>query len=413
MFTKSRLLLVLFLLFNLSLIAQEKPEKEWGVKLNGYVRSDIFFDSREHLNAINGLFLFYPLNEQIADDGKDLRANPSLTLLAVSSRLNTTFRTPDVLNAKVSGRIEFDFTVFSGSTSLRLRHAYGKLAWKNTDLLLGQTWHPAFVENCIPTVLGLSTGAPFQEFNRSPQIRVVHNFNRLQLLGAIVSQMDYMSPGPEGNSPHYMRTAIVPEVNLQLSYGGERFLVGANGTLKTLKPRKETIGAEDKVYKATETLTTYSVKAFAKYFTGKMELKASATYGQNLFDYLMQGGYGVSALDEVTGKEQYTPLTGIYSWINFVYGKKWQGSLTAGYGYNLGSVKPLVSSDLLWARGADIEQMYRIVPSLFYNIGRLQFGLEYELMTAYYGTLDLNTGRVNDTKPISNHRVAFAATFFF
>ncbi|MDR0364698.1 MAG: hypothetical protein LBH92_06760 [Bacteroidales bacterium] len=404
--------LLCLLLSGCSLFSQESIKEPW-VKLGGYVRSDIFFDNRDNLNAINGLFLFYPLNEKLSDDGKDLHANPSLTLLSVSSRLNTTFRTPDVLNAKITGRIEFDFTVFSSSANLRLRHAYGNIAWKNSSLLFGQTWHPAFVESCIPTVLGLSTGAPFQEFNRSPQIRFTQNINRIKLSAAFVSQMDYSSPGPYGNSPQYMRQAIIPEFNLQLSYKGERFLVGVNGSVKTLTPRRETMGTDSLMFKATETLTTFSVKGFSKYFTQKMEIKASVTYGQNLFDYLMQGGYGVSSLDLATGKEKYTPLTGIYSWINFVYGTKWQTSLTLGYGYNMGTTKPLVNENMIWGRALDIAQMYRVVPSLFYNIGKIQLALEYELNTAYYGSLSINDGKVYETKPIYGHRIACAATFFF
>lgn len=397
----------------LSVFSLSAQEKEPWVKLGGYVRSDVFFDNRENLNAINGLFLFYPLNETLDADGKDLNANPSLTLLAVSSRLNTTFRAPDIRNVKITGRIEFDFTVFSNSTSLRLRHAYGNIAWKNSAFLLGQTWHPAFVEKCIPTTLGLSTGAPFQEFNRSPQIRFTQKINRLQLLAAFVSQMDYASPGPSGSSPQYMRHAIIPEFDLQLVYEGEHFLAGVNGSVKTLKPRKETMSADSLIFKASETLTTYSVKLFAKYFTDKIELKASATYGQNLADYLMQGGYGVASFDPETGKESYAPLTGIYSWINFVYGKKWQPSLTLGYGRNLGSTKPLIDNKMVWGRGLDIQQMYRVTPSLLYNVGKFQFGLEYELNAAYYGSLNARDGKVYDAKPIYGHRVACAATFFF
>jgi len=399
----------LMLLFSLSLSAQTADP--W-VKLNGFVRNDIFFDSRETVNAVNGLFLFFPAPENILDDGKDANANASLTMLAVTSRLNTTFRTPDVLNAKVNGRIEGDFTLYSGGTSLRLRHAYGQLTWNTTKLLIGQTWIPAFVENCVPSVVGLATGAPYQEFARNPQIRLTQQLGRAELLAAVVSQMDYASPGYEGASPVYMRRAVVPEIDLGASFNGEHYLIGLLGAWKTLKPRTVTEGADGSLYRTSETLTTFSIKGYAKYYTEKWALKASVTCGENMCENLMQGGYGVSSRDSLTGKEKYTASMGIYSWLNFVYGTKWQGSLTVGYGYNFGFDKPLYSNDY-WGRGLDIEQMYRITPSLFYNIGKFQLALEYELNTAYYGTLNPATGRVEHSSPITGHRVSLATSFFF
>jgi hypothetical protein len=127
----------------------------------------------------------------------------------------------------------------------------------------------------------------------------------------------------------------------------------------------------------------------------------------------MQGGYAVSQHDSLTGKEQYTASSGIYSWLNFVYGKKWQGSLTVGYGHHLGFDKPLYRNDLIWGRGLDIEKMYRITPSIFYNIGKFQFILEYELNSAYYGTLDLENGHIEHGNPVTGHRVSLVTSFFF
>ncbi|MCL2512171.1 MAG: hypothetical protein FWF09_09000 [Bacteroidales bacterium] len=405
-----RFFLPLILLLPFFLSAQNTDT--W-VKLNGFVRNDIFFDSRETVNAVNGLFLFFPAPENILDDGKDANANPSLTMLAVTSRLNVTFGTPDILRVKVNGRIEGDFTLHSGGTALRLRHAYGQLTWwNNSKLLIGQTWIPAFVESCLPSVVALATGAPYQEFARNPQIRLTMQAGKVEMLMAVVSQMDYASPGPEGASPVYMRRAVVPEIDLGASFTGDHCLVGLLGAVKTLKPRTFTT-ADTLRFNTSETLTTFSVKGYAKYYREKWALKAAVTYGENLSENLMQGGYGVSKRDSLTGHEQYTAASGIYSWLNFTYGKKWQGSLTVGYGYNFGFDKPLYNEKSVWGRGLDIEKMYRITPSLFYNIGKFQLALEYELNTAYYGTLNLETGRIENSHPITGHRISLATSFFF
>ena len=404
---------VLMLLFPFLLTAQNTEQSSW-IKLNGYVRHDLFFDNRENVTALNGLFLLFPTQESKLADGKDSNANPSLTMLAITSRLNTTFQTPCVLNAKVSGRIEGDFTLYSGASGFRLRHAYGQLAWEKTKLLAGQTWIPAFVENCIPTVVGLATGAPYQEFARNPQIRLTHQLRKMELLAAVVSQMDYASPGPDGASPVYMRRAVVPEIDLGASFGNTHWLIGLLGSVKTLKPRHFAYGeGNSELINTSETLTTFSIKGYAKYYREKWALKAAATFGENMSENLMQGGYAVSKRDSLTGKEQYTPSSGIYSWLNFVYGEKWKGSFTVCYGYNFGFDKPVYNHNLIWGRGLEIEKMYRIVPSVFYNIGKFQLVLEYELNTAYYGKLNFDSGRVENANPVTNHRVMLATSFFF
>ena len=65
------------------------------------------------------------------------------------------------------------------------RQAYVNLDWGKSAVLVGQTWHPLFGD-VSPQMLNLSTGAPFQPFNRSPQIRYRYTSGKgLQLTGAV------------------------------------------------------------------------------------------------------------------------------------------------------------------------------------------------------------------------------------
>lgn len=67
-------------------------------------------------------------------------------------------------------------------------------------VLVGQTWHPLFGD-VSPQMLNLSTGAPFQPFNRSPQIRYRYTSGKgLQLTGAVLWQLQYLSAGPNGKA---------------------------------------------------------------------------------------------------------------------------------------------------------------------------------------------------------------------
>lgn len=403
-------LLIGVILLTYNLFSQESIKEPW-VKIGGFVNYNLFYDSRESVSAVDGLFLFYPKNK-LVENGIDIYDNPSLTMLSMASRVGVSFSGTDILGAKTSGKIEADFTLVSGATTVRFRHAYIKLDWAKISLLAGQTWHPLFVSNCFPSTLGIATGAPFQPFSRTPQIRFTYGQKQFHFLAAVISQMDYASSGPLGKSAQYMRNAIVPELALKLEYRTNIFLAGLVGDVKTLKPRTTTEGTQG-VFKARETLTTYSVKLFSKYKQDKVEAKVSAMYGQNMYDVLMNGGYGVSSYDSATGKETYTPLSGLYTWANIIYGSKLKFGFFAGYYKNLGSSKPLYDDGLLWARGADISDLVRMMPTIIYCVQKLELGLEFEWNQANYGKLNLVDGRVSDAEAVSGQRLTFDIKYFF
>lgn len=86
-----------------------------------------------------------------------------------------------------------------------------KLDWKRVGVLIGQTWHPLFGK-VVPDVLNLSTGAPFQPFNREPQIAVSYRSGAWEWTGAALWQLQYTSSGPNGSSESYLKNSCVPEI---------------------------------------------------------------------------------------------------------------------------------------------------------------------------------------------------------
>ena len=64
------------------------------------------------------------------------------------------------------------------------------------DLLLniGQTWHPMAAD--LPHVTNLETGAPFNPFNRSPQVMFHWNVGKFTWTGGILYPMQYLPVGP-------------------------------------------------------------------------------------------------------------------------------------------------------------------------------------------------------------------------
>ena len=163
--------ITLLLVGMLALFSTTAQRKNFTYKFYGFVRGDLFYNSRANMAPIDGNFYLYPLDKSFDADGKDLNATPNGSFYTFTSRLGLDVTGPDIGKARSSAKIETDFGGFSGSnTMLRIRQAYVNLDWGKSAVLVGQTWHPLFGD-VSPQMLNLSTGAPFQPFNRSPQIR--------------------------------------------------------------------------------------------------------------------------------------------------------------------------------------------------------------------------------------------------
>ena len=178
--------IVLLAILSISGMAQDA--KKFGIKFNGFVKSDIFFDSRQTIDAREGHFLLYPQNEYLDFNGADINAVSKFNILSIQTRLKGVITGPDALGAKTSGVIEGAFfgNIASDINGFRLRHAFVKLTWPKSELLVGQFWHPMFVTSCFPGTVSLNTGAPFEPFARNPQIRFSQKFGKFKAIATAV-----------------------------------------------------------------------------------------------------------------------------------------------------------------------------------------------------------------------------------
>ncbi|MDZ7740737.1 MAG: hypothetical protein U5Q03_03045 [Bacteroidota bacterium] len=239
-----------------SAFAQEEEQK-WGIKFHGFVKTDIIYDSRQSVAVREGHFHLYPKPELLDINGDDINAHPYFNILSIQTRLKGVISGPDVLGAKASAVIEGAFFGHSESdvNGFRLRHAFAKLNWTNTELLVGQYWHPMFIADCFPGTVSFNTGAPFQPFTRNPQIRLSQKFGGFTAQLAAISQRDFTDAGVNAATPgnlgsvsvssFYLRNAVIPELNLTLKYqttfGNTGFLIGVAGNYKKLSPRLESV----------------------------------------------------------------------------------------------------------------------------------------------------------------------------
>ena len=391
--------------------AQEKP----SIKLYGFVRNYACFDTRESMTSNSEQFYYMPKDEVFDANGDDINAQPNMMLLSITTRLGANITGPEFLGAKTSAKIEADFAGFGTSnTVLRIRQAYAKMDWEKNSVLLGQAWHP-MMGDMMPDVFSLETGAPFTPFSRTPQLRYDYKNKGFTLTATALYQFQYTSYGPDGSSFNYARNAIVPELYFQAMYKKGGFQVGAGVDLLTIKPRQkfEHNGA---TYKCKEDpVVSVSPTVFASYKNGNWGVKGRFTYAQNAAHLSMISGYGVTNID-TNGEQEYGTLNSVGGWVDVTYKQPLKkGFLTfccfAGYTKNLGCQDDIVGP--IYMRGEkNMDNMWRVAPSVLYTHNAMSFGIEYNPTTVAYGTAD-SRYKVKDTHNVTNHRICAMMKYNF
>lgn len=387
-------------------------KKNFTYKFYGFVRGDLFYNTRANMAPVDGNFYLYPLDKKPDADGKDLNANPNGSFYTFTSRLGVDATGPNIGTARSSAKIEVDFGGFSSSTTmLRIRQAYVALDWEKSQVLIGQTWHPLF-GSVFPDILNLSTGAPFQPFNREPQLRYQYKAGKVKLTASALWQLQYLSSGPNGMSEEYIKNSCVPELFVGADYAsGGGWLAGGGVHLISLKPRTASVWNE-KTYKVNERMTTLSYEAHVKYTGRNFAFAAKSLMASCLDHTALIGGYGISSINPDNGEQEYTPFRHSTSWVNVTYGTKWKGHFFAGYTKNLGTTDAL-ASNTKYGMGLDIDQVFSTNIAFSYNLPHWQIGLEYMPTTAWYGDTDRASGKVVNTHSVTNHRILGLVMYYF
>lgn len=406
------------ILFVTIIWGQDKQEEmKFGIKFSGFIKTDAFFDTRQNVSLREGHFLLYP-EPQLSDTlGKDINAASNFNILSIQSRITGAIAAPDAFDAKTSGILEGEFfgTSDGDVNGFRLRHAYAKLNWETSELLVGQTWHPMFIAEVFPSVVSFNTGAPFQPFSRNPQIRFTQTLGGFKLIGTLFSQRDFSNSGPgtDGSiisSSIFLRNSNLPMAHLQIRYKPDfgDHLFGVGGGFKSLVPELKT----KKNYKTGETINSLSAVAFAKLKFDDITFKLNGSFAQNATDLMMIGGYAVKyVVDTAKDLKIYTNINTGSVWTDIhTNGKEFTAGIFAGYTKNFGS-QDLINGKY-YSRAKNIGYIYRISPRFVYYLGRMQFASELEYTLAAYGSVD-DHGKVFDTKNVPNLRVLLAAILTF
>lgn len=395
--------------------AQDKAVK---AEVYGFVRNYFTYDSRSCVQSNEGLFNMLPNDVNYGANGDDLNAIPSVRFLSMTTRFGINVSGPEIWGARSSAKIESDFCGASSGTAfnLRIRQAYTKLAWDNSDLLVGQAWHP-MAGDLMPEVFSLATGAPFNPFNRSPQVR--YNYapvKGLSFTAAALYQFQYGSVGLDGKTSNvYSRNALVPELFVGMTAKGEHLTGGFGVNASTIAPR---VVADD--MRVDERLTSYSAMVFGSLKVDDLSVRAKAVYGQNTSHMQQPTGFGVvEVLDN--GVYNYESMQLGSAWITMMYGKKLRYGFFAGWMKNYGSAGDDFMN-LVVRNNRGMDQAYRFSPIVTYKVENMQIGLEYEHTATAYGdyAMDMNdfpreitNGTVTNTHWVANNRVCVMVKYDF
>ena len=389
-----------------------KKANPYELEIYGFVRNDFTFDSRKTLASVGELFNFIPMDNQFNSLGEDLNAEPSARLLAVVSRLGFNMKSPEFNGMHFNAKIETDFCGAGANYNMfRIRHAYVGLNWKHHQLIAGQAWHP-MSGDLLPSIVSLNTGAPFNAFSRAPQLRYNAKINTVTLSAASIYQLQYTSNGPDGASNKYQVFGGLPELYLGVTYAANGLKIGLGGEFMSLNPRS-LAEANDEMVKVNEQVNSIATQLFAQYSNKNFTVATKSIYGQNTGHILMMSGYGYGINED--GSRYYAPLTQSSTWLTLAYhtareNHNVRATVLGGYMKNFGANKEL---EKVWVRGYDnIDQMFRVAPSIQYLFKGLVVGVEYEYTGVMYGTPQANFSVVGDHL-VSNHRAYLMLVYNF
>lgn len=416
-----KIFLLSLLLASLS-SASSDINKKIQLDFSGFVRYDAAYDTRQTVNAREGIFMLYPEKPVWDKDNYDINAVPNFNMFTISSFLKLNLTGPDVLLAKSNAYFETDFwgsesNKYIDLNHFRVRHAYFRLNWGRTELLFGQYWNPMSVPGFFPRVISSNSGVPFHPISRNPQIKLVQNIGPAKLIVCAFTQRDFTSTGPDGASSKYSRNSGIPNLHLQLQMGGDSsFLSGGAGIdYKKIVPELY-MNTPDGIIKTGKknSLSSLSFVGFTNIETRYLSVRMQGLYARNSNDILMLGGYGVKGVTNAKkGEKEFSNLNTLSAWGDIqTTGRKIKCGIFCGYSKNMGSGERIEGP--IYARGSDINSIYRISPRIIYEIQPVKISLEGEYTTATYGTENGNLkGGVTDTNSVFNFRTLLSVKYCF
>ena len=414
---------------------EESPSK---FKLYGFVRNYAVVDSREVSGGTHDLYYYMPKDVALGADGTDLNSGFNWKFVSLTSRLGLDYSGYKFNGTSISGKVEADFYSLNGTgtastiAQFRLRLAYMALERQleggdKLSVTIGQAWHPMGAD--LPNCINLESGAPFGPFNRSPQLMANWTKGSVTLTAGVLYLSQYLPMDAEAGAK-----SVAPyKYGFPEQYAGITFKKGAvTAKLGATNILTKPVRTTPMSYKANGLMDAVSVFGYLQYSKDLLQVKAKAAYAQSGEHMNILSGYGIASYNGYTNTYEYTPMQDLVSFLSFQYGKKVQVMGMVGYMKQLGTTKDLVgevailnktvaNQGNLWlntAGATNIQQAVRVTPTLVWNLGKFQMGLEYDYTYAQFGNSGVSRNARGlysdgDTHWLGNHRILWMTKFNF
>ena len=373
------------------------------IDVSGFVKSSYYYDSRQIAAAREGDFVLYPQPENVVD-GEDVNATDNLLFFPLFSRISFAVSDlPDVLGAEVTGRIEGDFHGASNAVlnSYRLRRGFVKFAWERHEALFGMEWSPTFLRTW-PRTAATEAGVPYHSFSRNPQVRYTYRPDGFELMLVVAQQRDAFA---ELSGLKSAQQSGLPMIMAFAGIERETLRLGAGTWTKWVRPELQSDRFNAMAYQA---YVTWSPEPFT--------FRAKVTYGEDLADQIMTGGFVIDDAGEAV------PLRTLGTWAELATNREHLNfGLFGGYFTNLGAgesvdIATLTSGENAFLRGATIDRGVRIAPRATYDVGAVRFALELQIDDALYASAldaELAPDPTDDDESVRNVRTDFSVFLFF
>ncbi len=368
---------------------------KYNVSIGGYVKLD-YINNSTNLGSTGGIAALGSLQPGGIPKSSSVAASQNQSIFtARQSRLWVKVNGPDFNNAKTSAYIEGDF--FGNSTSnesgsFRMRHAYGTLDWKNTQVLFGQYWDNfgSGPSSTYDFGHGATTGNPGSP--RVAQLKLtqkvsLNDQNTLKLITALQNPVqDDFTQTAAGSSGDMVN--VVGKVEL------ENKALGVAPGFWGMPMRPLTVGlfgqyGNDKIDGEQYDSYGYGVLAFVpilKSSNGKSREMTASFEGQAYMAANMAATHATAAaLVGPTGDKSPAKGYGLFGQVIFYPTQ--QLGITAGYGkrnaYDYGS----------YASNANYQKnSTQIFTNVAYDLNAaVRVAAEYQHLTTQYGNVTAGT----------------------
>jgi hypothetical protein len=446
------LVVSLLALPTVALAAKAEPAGAGDISftLGGFIKMEMWWDSAATTKNIGS-----PPLRNNHPNGQHGRFNGT----AQGSRFNFTIKGPELWGAVTTGYLEMDFDKdfearqsASHAYAPRLRHAFFRMNWPETEVLLGQYWsmfcefYPELIQDGPFQGHGVAT-------HRLAQARVTQLFGvgpgKLRLAALVGKPTDTADSGdvnypiPTSNSALEGQTSETPQLQGLIEWQGD--LWGKAGFYGRPRPfTAQVVGGwqrsryrsfldEDAVlidgvlfdvtqrnqqylnnWKVQGTLFIPVIPTATENLAGTSALTVQAYVGRGLAAFGNNTGFNsyfslVRGLDDppdtLVLDRKLAKTWGGYVYGNYYFSNQWWVAAAAGLGSNFG----IIANDARNLSTAnDVHNWWETDIALFYRpITAFKFGVGYAYTRAnYYNQVDsVNHGEL--------HSVRFAGWFFF